>query len=434
MNATIEQVDALKKSVADLSELVKSSKEGYQETVKNVLEQVLAAHPGFTPPSKMEHPTSAPSRREEILMGLPKDLQTECDNIMILSKMLRREPQHLKSWGKFSRQMGDFKKALDTAAAGGGLEWVPTEFSNNLYEYVRLQTKVVSLFPQIDMPSNPYKLPIQVGRIQTYKQPEQTGDTGQTTIPVGDGSTLTGNVTLTAVGHAAFVITSKDLEEDSIIPILPWLRSEIITSLAEGREDCTLNGDIVSGTHEDTDISSADDRRKMWTGLRALSHDNSYAVDLSELSDTTINNLLRAPMGKFGVNPADLAIVTGIGGYVKLMGIPNVQTVDKYGAGATILSGELAKINGIPVIVSEWVREDLDANGLYVSGGSKTVIHLVNRRGFAFGTRRSETAIQLLVELFARSDQDALKIRERVVFSPTYALASNKTIYTGQNV
>ena len=138
-------------------------------------------------------------------------------------------------------------------------------------------------------------------------------------------------------------------------------------------------------------------------------------------------------MGKYGVNPANLAIITGIKGYINLLNLKEVTTVDKYGAGATVLAGELAKVDGIPVIVSEWVREDLTAAGIYGSGQTKTVLHFVYRDAYAVGVRR-ESSIQLLVEKYADSDQDALITRERVTFAPIHPIASNKTTYMGYNI
>jgi hypothetical protein len=284
------------------------------------------------------------------------------------------------------------------------------------------------------MPTTPYVLPIEIGRLTSHKAAEQTADTGQTLIPVADGNNITGKTTLTAVGHGTRVLVSKDVEEDSIIPLLPFLRSRIIQTLAEGREDCSLNGDTAA-THEDSDTHSAaaTDRRKMWLGLRAHAHDQSYTADLGELTLSNLRLLVRAPMGVYGVNPSDLAIVTGIKGYINLLNLPEVTTVDKYGAQATVLSGELAKVDGIPVIVSEWVREDLNASGVYEASATRTVLHIVNRNGFAVGVRRDAT-VQLLTELYAASDQDALVTRERVIFKDIYPIASSKSTYMGQNV
>lgn len=427
-------LDEIKKQVHDLTELAKQQKAEYASTVETLLKSVLQNHPGFTPASKIEVPlTDQEKRIGDVFEKMPAELHSECDNILFLSKMLNRQPQMLKSWNPFKRKMGEFKKALDTAEATGGAEWIPTDFSSQLYELVRQSGQVQSLFPQLTMPTNPYKLPIQIGRLMSFKGAEQTADSSQTPVSSGHTAGITGNVTLTAVNHNTMVPTSKNLEEDSIIPILPFLRSEIITALAEGRETCILNGDIVSGTHEDTDTTDAGDRRKMWTGLRALAHDTAgYAVDMSEFTLSTLLDLI-GTMGKFGLRPAEAPIITGIKGYLTLCKLPQVQTLDKYGPGALILNGELANVLGRPIIVSEFVREDLNSSGVYASGQTKTALHVVNRRGFVMGIRRDAT-VQLLTELFALYGQDVLMVWERVIFSPTYAQSTNATAVMGQNI
>ncbi len=430
--ATKEQVEELCKKVHDLTELAAKKSADNQDEVKRLVEDVLKNHPGFTPARKLEFANNQPTKLEEIIDSMPVELQKEADDLFIVSAITKKKPNQLKAWNGFTRKLGDFKKALDTATQYQGADWVPTGFSNQLFELVRLENKVMALFPQINMPTNPYVLPIQIGRLTSFKHAEQTADTSQTLIPVGDVNNITDKTTLTAVGHAVQVLCSKDVEEDSIVPMLPFLRSQIVSTLAEGREDCTLNGD-TNGSHEDTDISASNSRRKMWLGLRAHAHDQSYTGDLGEFTLSNTRLLLRKPMGKYGVNPSKLAYVTGISGYINLLNLKEVTTVDKYGAGATVLAGELAKLDGIPIIVSEWVREDLDATGLYVSGGTKTVLHLVYRDAFAVGVRR-ESSIQLLVEKYADSDQDALITRERVCFVPIYPIASNKTTYCGVNI
>lgn len=431
-SATKEQVEELCKKVHDLTELAQKKSAEHEGEVKALVEEVLKNHPGFTPQRKMEFADNQPTKLEEIIDSLPVDLQKQADDLFIVSAITRRKPNQLKGWNGFTRKLGEFKKALDTATAHQGTEWVPTGFTNQLFELVRLENKVMALFPQITMPTNPYNLPIQIGRLTSFKHAEQTADTSQTTIPVGDTADLTDKTTLTAVGHAVQVLCSKDVEEDSIIPMLPFLRSQIVSTLAEGREDCTLNGDTQT-THEDTDQTGATNRRKMWLGLRRMANANSYSADMSEFTLSNIRLLLRAPMGKYGVNPSSLAIVTGVKGYLNLINLKEVTTVDKYGPGATVLAGELAKVDGIPVIVSEWVREDLGSAGIYAATSSKTVLHVVNRNAFAVGVRR-ESSIQLLIEKYADSDQDALITRERVTFAPIYPIASNKTTYMGYNI
>jgi hypothetical protein len=142
---------------------------------------------------------------------------------------------------------------------------------------------------------------------------------------------------------------------------------------------------------------------------------------------------MRKDMGKYGVTPSQLAWITGIAGYIKLIDLDQVTTVDKYGPGATVLAGELGKLDGIPIVVSEWQREVLNASGIYESGADKTAIDLVYRNGFAIGDRK-QGDVKILRELYAEYGQIAMLARERVDFEAIYPIASNRTINLGINV
>ncbi len=430
-----EDFNNLASQVKSIAELVKTGKEEAKEQVSEIVKQVLANHPGHTPERTVEFPDAG----KEIVGGervifkkMPKELRDLSDQVLLCSKILGRDPRSLKSYSQFRNDAHEYVKALDTAASGGGTEWVPTDFSPELEKMIRLEQRVAPLFRSLPMPSSPYTLPIQVGKVTTVKQAEQTADTGQTKIAVGDGSSLTGSATLTAVNHAARVLVSKELEEDSIIPIIPWLMEEIATGFAEGRDDGILNGD-TAGTHEDSDTTAATSRRKMWLGLRATANDQSYKTDLSTFSTTTLRSL-RSSMGKFSVNPRDLVWVTGPVGFFKLLGLAEVLTVDKYGPQATVLSGELGKFDGIPIVVSEQVREDLNASGVYDGvTTTKTALYLANRRGHIFGDRRGFQT-QVLREVYVESGQDALIATERKAFRDLFPIASNQTVRIGYNI
>ena len=431
------EFDALATSVKEIADLAAKNAKENQDQLATLVKEAIAAHPGITAPRKVQFEQGAKvfgpeSVAKDITDGMPAEAQKAMDNVFILSKVLGRNPRSLKSWNRFNSVAGDYVKALEAATSGQGNDWVPTDFSNQLYELVRLSGKVVPLFPAFDMPSSPYKLPVQIGRLTSFKHAEQTGDTGQTKIPVGDTANITGNAVFTAQGHAVRVLTSKDLEEDSIVPMLPFLQNEIVKTLAEGREDAILNGSTTA-THEDADVTSASDRRKLWNGLRILALNNSYKVDIGTFNTANLR-LIRKKMGRFGVTPGDLAWIVDVSAYIQMLGLAEVITMEKYGPDATIVKGELAKFDGIPVIVSEWVRSGLNASG--VQDGStttKTTVTLVNRNSFAFGTRRGVN-IQLLKELYAESDQDAMVVRERVDFEPIYPIASNTIVGSGYNL
>jgi HK97 family phage major capsid protein len=404
-----------------------------KDTITAIVKEALAAHPGATQAPKLFVPPGSTSPVDEIIGEMPKELHQDMDNLMLLSAIMGRKANELSYYGRFKRKAESHLKAISaTGSAGSGSDWVPTAFSPTLMEMIRLESKTAGLFPIIKMPSNPYTLPIQIGKMKTFKQPENTANTGQTAIPFGDVAALSGATVLTAVGHSAAVLASKNAQEDDIVPILPFLQKEMIAAFAEGRGDAILNGDSAS-THEDSDVTSAQDRRKLFLGLRAMSNDQSYKSSLATFNMDTVRGL-RAKMGKFGVRPQDLAIICGVTGFYKLLALKELTTVDKYGTLATILTGELAKLDGIPVIVDENIREDLAVTtAVYGSGATKSVMHVVNRNAFALGERTGQT-MQMLKELFALSQQDALLVSERFTFAPIYPIASNKTTWMGSSI
>jgi hypothetical protein len=106
------------------------------------------------------------------------------------------------------------------------------------------------------------------------------------------------------------------------------------------------------------------------------------ALDL----DDFIN--LRALCGKGGVDPRNLVYIVDYETYLKkMMLLDDVLTVDKYGNNATILSGELAKVMGIPVIVSENLYKT-GTNGKEIAGGTTGNILCVVRDRWIMGYRR----------------------------------------------
>ena len=183
----MSNMDEVIKSVRDLADEVKKAGERNQALPEQIMEGIkglVASAPAPTPRSvEFASGMSAQERTEsEIIGSMPKDLRQNIDEMVVASKILGKPVSHLKSWGEWKRRAGEFKKALDTATAAQGGDWVPTNFSNELFEFVQLEAKVPNLFRTIVMPSNPYKLPVGLARISTFKQAEQTADTGQTKI------------------------------------------------------------------------------------------------------------------------------------------------------------------------------------------------------------------------------------------------------------
>lgn len=286
-------------------------------------------------------------------------------------------------------QHTELRKALDTGDTGN---FVPTQFSAQLMDDVRLQIKVAGLFRRLSLTKSPFTNPVRGSRVPAYLVGESTSDVSDK-IPTSNPGDQ--NVTFAAIKFAVRNVFSDELEEDSIVPILPWVRDELIQAMADAEEDCIINGDTTA-THMDSDTTSVYDVKKGFKGLRKLSGLNSgnAAVDLGTFSTANLRAIRKA-MGKYGVNPADLAYVVSMSAYIDFLGLSEVLTLDKYGAQATVMNGELAKFDGIPIVVSEFMRQDLNASGVYDgSTTDNTALLLVYRPSFIaadFGVPKSET-------------------------------------------
>ncbi len=63
-----------------------------------------------------------------------------------------------------AQTLDEVVKAMDTQEVGGGAEFIFTGMSPTVINQVRQTLKVASLLPSIPMPTNPYKVPVELIR------------------------------------------------------------------------------------------------------------------------------------------------------------------------------------------------------------------------------------------------------------------------------
>ncbi len=274
-------------------------------------------------------------------------------------------------------------RAMDVDTSGEGGNWVPTGIGANLHEKVRASGKIAPLFSRIDLPTNPWKWPVEGADATAYRVAEPTGDTESKMTASTPGTVAP---TFDAEIFGARALFSRSLEADSALAILPYVRRKLVQAFVDAEEKTVLDGDS-DGTHQDSDVgSSTTDARTAWDGLRKRALANAGQA-LTAISSANIATL-RKSMGKWGLNPADLALIVGVSNYHTLISDTNLITVDKMGPQATILNGQIGSVYGVPVIASEHVRENLNASGVHDGiTTTKTYFMLVNRNEWAFGQR-----------------------------------------------
>jgi len=280
-------------------------------------------------------------------------------------------------------------KAFGTGVVGEGAEWVPTIVSSTFIEEFELERLVLEQFRQVPMPSSPFDVPIQNGVTQARRQ-VQSCDPADNLASNNFG---TGKITLEAEKLVEFMCLPEELNEDSAPAILGLVRQEVTEAQLRAFENAILNGD-TTGPHMDLDITGVVDARTAWKGLRKLALESAGAATHDHGDAAVILTGLRKmreQMGKFGVNESLLTWTVSPRVYNQMLSLPEVTTVEKFGPQATILRGALAALDGIPIIKSEFVRDDTNTTGVHTAvpaADIRSVCYLYNRSRFMWGVRR----------------------------------------------
>jgi HK97 family phage major capsid protein len=393
-------IDEMTKKVADLSKAVTekvTSKENLEKQVKDLVDSQLKSRKE-TMAEELRKGVYSRQRDQDVKpqeMVVEKsddpkvgNFQRWNDDVYILSKILDVHPKTLKTWDKYAPKYSDLRKAMDSAESGGGTDWVPTNFSSDLIQRIDLAQKVAGLFRKINMPTDPYKLPTLTAHPTAYKVAESTADGAMDGSSAFTNSQATsGAITLDATKLGVATEFSLELSEDSIIPVLDMVKNQIAIAMSFGLEDALINGDTAV-THQDADVTGSTDVRKAWNGLRKI---GTNTVSVSTFNLSALRDM-RRKMSRYGVNPSELVWIVSAKGYIRMLQVDEVITLEKYGPNATILNGELGRIDGIPIIVSEKMRDDLNASGVNdATTNDKGLILLVHTPSFVIGQKRAVT-------------------------------------------
>lgn len=280
---------------------------------------------------------------------------------------------------------------MTTDATGYGEELVPTPLYGQLWNDIALASKVAGLLGVVPMSSKTMKMS-SLGDVTFYK-------------PAGEAQAVTAidlatpDKTIEAFVLKAQVDVSDELDEDSVVALIPAVRSKLVENAGQVIDDVILNGDTTTGTGNINNYGAtidADSRFLIgFDGIihMALSEASGMASSLTTLEASDFVTLM-ALMGKYGIDPTQLAFVTDKWSYFKAIQLADVKTFDKMGARAPILAGQLASIWGVPIVVSDQIAKS-DANGR-VDGATpenNTVgrIIAIHRPSWRIGMRRGVT-------------------------------------------
>jgi hypothetical protein len=324
--------------------------------------------------------------------------------------------------------------AMDTGESGFGSQLIGAQYVGELWEAARRDSRIFSQLESFEMTDPTAYLPVEVDFPEPIFVAENTANNSS---EYGTQKTGSQRVQVDAKKILFHQMWSGEMEEDSIIPFLPFLRRQLGLAVAHYSDSLVLNGDTTNAGTGNINLDDADPADTKYylafDGIRhaALVDNTGNAVDAAGAVTLAQLNGLRSKMidtTRFvdwghPTNPDDLLYVADPETGDKIAMMDEVLTVDKYGPRATINNGELARVLGHPLIGS-MAMSKTEADGKLSTTGANNVkgqVASFNRRGFVVGWRRR---VMVETERLPARDQTRIVLSMRLGmgrFTPTGA-------------
>lgn len=321
------------------------------------------------------------------------------------------------------------KNSFDTITATQGAEWIPTTMSNQVVEMFRAAQPLYDLFRSFTYSTKTFEVPIGQGVNSAFFRPETVTAADAANIPhTLMSNDTTGKVTLASKRMVDVRAYSFEFNEDAI-PFTEMLLRSMGYSLRAAWENAGISGSVSLADLDNAAVSklwtASTDPRFAWDGLRKYVRTQAAATTTSHIDGgnayTNILNKMRAARALMGEgasqNMDNFAWLGPVAAFMSILSDPNVQTIDKFGQSATVISGQLGRLDGIPLVEISSYPTNLNASGVYDNiTANRTSMLLVNREAFAAGYRSTP---EILREVYNLSFMEFLILSVRGDFIKT---------------
>jgi hypothetical protein len=284
-----------------------------------------------------------------------------------------------------------------SAAAGYGDEWVYTAFNQVLWRDIMLQSRIMGALDNFNMPSNPYDYPVVGAGPSVRRLTENANQSVQawTASPYTLTRMATSGKTFRVVDRVgAAALWTYEFQNYAQIDKMAAFTQSFVDQFAIAMDRMLLHGDEAAtatniGHYGADPTGTAYDYQMVVDGLRdhcLVVASGQSASHAGAAITYAAFNTARTRMGVLGINPDDLIAFVNPALYFSMLGLTELKTLDVFGPQATVLTGQIGAIGGMPVIVSSEL-ELANASGQLPSAhnGTLSQILLVNRRAVKVG-------------------------------------------------
>ena len=409
--AIIKESDAQEKAVAvreneELAEL-KAQMSKYQDEIKALQT------------SKMQFQENSRSNAQA------QYSEKEMANAYMLSKMLNRPDA-------FDTKYGSRMKAVTT------VDQFLSNFSSNIYTEMEQQLIIAPMFSRMAVDARNFRVPVADedtdGDVAMFASGTfSTGINDQARVPASNQNTIT-SVDFTPHKFMASTHLAKDEEEDTVLPLIDFLRAAATRRLARSIDKSILRGTGALGGFNQAPSAAVTRKTGMASVIKGVSqlandigglnHDTGGATAATAASIASARTLL----GKYGLQLGnDLVYLTTVEGYNSLVASADFKTVDSFGPNATFLTGSVGAVFGIPIAITEFLDETAGAaQGIIGTMIYKPGFMIAERRGIEIESEYEPRQQVTAMYMSTRFDFKALTTNASAALDATkYAYAAN---------
>jgi hypothetical protein len=317
-------------------------------------------------------------------------------------------------------------RAMDTQESGFGQQLVGSQFVGDLWEASRAESRIFSLLNTFEMTAPTAYLPVEVDIPELLLVSESVANNSANYATSKTGSN---RVQVDAKKFVIHQMWSGEMEEDSIIPFVPFLRRQLALALAHYSDSLVLNGDTTNAATGNINLDDADPAdTKHYLAFDGIRHaglvDNTGnslnaagAITLPMLMAARGRMVDRGYLHDWGhpTSAEDLIYVADPATADQIASLDPVLNARIYNGGQNLLSGQVSTILGYPVI-SSMAMPLTEADGKVsttANNNTKGQLATFNRRGFVVGWRRR---IKLETERLPATDQTRIVASLRLGF------------------
>jgi hypothetical protein len=339
-------------------------------------------------------------------------------------------------------------RAMDTAESGYGSQLIGAQYVGDLWEAARPSSNVFGLINTFEMTAPTAYLPVEVDVPEMLLVSESTANNSSNYSTVKTGSN---RVTVTASKFVIHQMWSGEMEEDSIIPFVPFLRMQLAKALGLYSDSLVLNGDTTNAGTGNINLDDADPAdTKHYLAFDGIRH--AFLVDATgqgtNVAGAITMNTLRDLRGLMvdttyyhdwghPNDRNDLVFVADIATGDRIALLDEVVSAKiQSGNSADLLGGQVASILGYPVVTSIMMSKTEADGKVSTTGGNNVKGQVVafNRRGAVAGWRRR---VKLETERLPATDQTRIVASLRMGlgrYTPTGAASGIRWVSGAYNI